>query len=237
MWSKEKGILLSVVHHTDKLCVANIYTLGGGFCAYSFFLPKSTRANARNTLLMPLSLIDFESDTSGAGLARMRGASFLSPYRDIPFNHHKMSIALFLSEFLTASLRSEKAGNSALFNYLLNSLLWFDSADSFSNFHLYLSVRLADFLGIAPDISTFSNGYMLDVLNGKYIYQQNADMLICRLSRLFVSFQNASIDNMQCVEMSGTERSSLLNLLCNYYSFHIPSFPHLRSIEILHTLF
>lgn len=236
MWSKEKGILLSVVHHTDKLCVANIYTLGGGFCAYSFFLPKSTRTNARNTLLMPLSLIDFESDTSGAGLARMRGASFLSPYRDIPFNHHKISIALFLSEFLTASLRSEKCGNSGLFNFLLDSLLWFDSAAEFSNFHLFLSVHISCFLGIAPDLSTYANGYTLDLQNGMYVLSES-DAALRRLSWLFVSLQKAGLEQMQSTEMSGTERSAMLNMLCTYYSFHIPSFPHLKSIEILHTIF
>lgn len=237
MWNKEKGILLSVVKHTDKLSVANIYTLGQGFCAYSFFLPKNSRSSAKNTLLMPLSLMDFESDASASGLARMRGAAFLFPYRDIPFNHYKSAIALFLSEFLTASLRSEKCENSALFNFLTDSLQWFDAAVQFSNFHLYLSVHLADFLGIAPDASTFCNGYVLDIQNGKYVQQQNADPLQCRLSWLFVSFQNAELDTVQQMEMSGTERSALLNMLCNFYSFHIPSFPHLKSIEILHTLF
>lgn len=236
MWSKEKGILLSVVHHTDKLCIANIYTLGQGFCAYSFFLPKSTKGNAKNTLLMPLSLIDFESDTSGAGLARMRGACFLSPYSDIPFNPHKSSIALFLSEILTTALRAEKNADNALFGFLMDSLLWFDSSLEFSNFHLYLSVRLADFLGISPDVSTFRDGYALDVTSGSYLLQ-NPDSELCRLSWLFASLQRSSLENMQSIAMSGAERSALLNMLCSYYSVHIPSFPHLKSIEILHLLY
>lgn len=82
-------------------------------------------------------------------------------YESIHTSVVKQSIVLFLSEILTSAIQEEE-NNTLLYEYLERSLIWFDSHEQISNFHLLFLLNLTKFLGFYPDVSQSNkNGFHL----------------------------------------------------------------------------
>ena len=77
---------------------------------------------------------------------------------------NKLSVVLFLSEVLSAALKEEEA-NPSLFQFLSNSLSWFDVQDNVANFHIFFLLSLTKHLGFFPDINHQNLPYF-DLENG-----------------------------------------------------------------------
>ena len=80
-------------------------------------------------------MIEFEADYRPmSNLYRIKEAKSWHPFRTLPYDPYKSSIAMFLAEFLYRALR-EEAENGPLFAYLEHSIRWLDECDrSFSQF-------------------------------------------------------------------------------------------------------
>ena len=96
-----------------------------------------TKSAVKTVLFQPLSMIEFEADYRPmSNLYRIKEAKSWYPFRTLPYDPYKSSIAMFLAEFLYRALR-EEAENGPLFAYLEHSIRWLDECDrSFSNFSL-----------------------------------------------------------------------------------------------------
>ena len=70
----------------------------------------------------------------------------------------KIAVVLFLSEVLSSALREEEA-NTSLFQYLTNSLSWFDMQDNLANFHILFLLSLTKHLGFYPDVHDIEQPY------------------------------------------------------------------------------
>lgn len=240
MWGKGKGIVLSVIRHNDKSSIVHVFTDTHGYITFIHFTRSSSKGCVRNALLQPLTAIGFECRILETdSLQHFRDLYNLHPFTSIPFNPVKSSIALFLSEFLTYALKGESE-SSRLFPFLEDSLCRWDRMETSGNFHLYLTVRTAGFIGIAPDSSTYRPGHVLDMPDGIYKAGQEAgqDCLTSGLSYKMLLFQLCHTpEEAESVPMTGPERNALLNAVCSYYRRHIPAFPELKSLDILGTVF
>ena len=67
-------------------------------------------------------------------LQRIKNIGILYPYEDIPFSPIKISVSLFLAEFLLYATKLEQK-NLPLFYFVYDSLVWFDGAhEGIANF-------------------------------------------------------------------------------------------------------
>ena len=241
MWQLEYGILTSSVRHNDKTCVARVFTQEHGMVPFIFHLAGTGKNAGRNTLLQPLTQLEFQAEfISGATLQHMKEVRNLHPYRDIPFNPAKSAISLFLSEFLTHALGGEQS-NSGMFKYLTGALEWFDGASEgeYSNFHIALMLGTAYHLGICPNSDDWRPGYILDMREGLFTadrpaYSEYAD---AAQSLKLVQIMKSGLDGIKDAPLTGQQRVNMLNMLNSYFRLHIPSFPVLKSIEILEAVF
>ena len=72
------------------------------------------------------------------------------PFSSIPFDAHKLGIALFMAEFVTYATRSEQQ-NHDLFLFVENSVMWLDTCvSSFANFHIVFMLHMTRFVGFFP---------------------------------------------------------------------------------------
>ena len=241
MWQAEKGILIGSVRHNDRTSVAHIFTSEHGMMPFIWFLSKNGKNASRNTLLQPLTQLEFQAEYIPAeALQHIKEIKNLSPYRDIPRNPLKSAIALFLSEFTTYALKGEQ-NNPQLFQYLTEALNWFDTAcdGSYANFHVAFMIGTAAYTGVCPNADGYRPGYILDLRDGCFCATepQHTDYLGAELSYKLHMLMAMDLDSMENAPLTGQERVMLLNALNNWFRLHVPAFPVLKSIEVLQTIF
>jgi len=241
MWQQENGILIGSVKHNDRTSVARIFTRTHGMVPFVWFLSKSGKNASRNTLLQPLTHLDFQAEyVPNENLHHLKDAKNSLPYKDIPFNPQKSAIALFLSEFLTYALNGEQ-NNPGLFSFLTESLRWFDNAPegSYANFHVAFMIGTARHIGICPNADEYTPGSVLDMRDGCFsaLLPKHTDFMPADLSFKLHLLMNSSYDQMKDAPLTGQERVTMLNALNTYFRLHLPSFPILKSIEVLETVF
>ena len=241
MWQAEKGILVSSVRHNDRTSVAHIFTSNHGMVPFIWFLSKSGKNAARNTLLQPLTQLEFQAEYIPAeSLQHIKEVKNCAPYRDIPRNPLKSAISLFLSEFLTHALHDEQ-DNPGLYRFLTESLQWFDLAPegTYANFHIAFMVGTARHIGICPNLDDYNPGCVLDMRDGCFtpLLPKHTEYMPAELSYKLYLLMNSGYNEMKDAPLTGQERVMLLNSLNTYFRLHIPSFPVLKSIEVLETVF
>lgn len=239
-WQKERGIVLGSVRHNDRTVIAHLFTEGCGRVPYVFYLSSGGKNVARNTLLQPLTILEFENRiVPTASLQHIKDPVNLAPFSDIPFNPVKSSIALFIGEFLSYALR-EEGENRPLFRFLTDSICEFDTSRHTDNFHLYLMLRIAAFLGICPNADEYEPGSWLDMRAGVFVPAQpsHPDYIEPEDAyRIAALLQCDSTGQAASIPMTGASRSAILLALNGYYRLHVPEFPVLKSIDILQTVF
>jgi DNA repair protein RecO (recombination protein O) len=194
----------------------------------------------KKQFFQPLTILEIETDVRPKlQLQKLADVRLLHPFSTIPFDPHKLSIALFIAEFLYYALRSEQQ-NVLLFDYVTDSIQWLDGQDSrFANFHLVFLMRLSRFLGFYPNLDDYSAGDYFDLresiflsappVHRDFLYPQEAEKVQLMMRMDFAT--------MHLFQMSHTERNRLLEVALSYYRLHIPDFPELKSLSVLQELY
>lgn len=241
MWQAEKGILVGSVRHNDRTSIAHVFTSEHGMVPFVWFLSKTGKNASRNTLLQPLTQLEFQAEyIPTESLQHIKEIKNCAPYVDIPHNPLKSAISLFLSEFLTYALKGEQC-NPPLFRFLIESLKWFDNAPngSYANFHIAFMIGTARHIGITPNADEYVPGCVLDMRDGCFspLIPKHTEFVPAELSYKLYLLMNSGYDAMKDAPLTGQERVMLLNALNTYFRLHIPSFPVLKSIEVLEAVF
>jgi DNA repair protein RecO (recombination protein O) len=223
MLYKTRGLVLHNLKYRETSLLVTIYTAEFGIASYIENGVRSVKAKHKMALFQPLTLLDLEVfHKPNRSLHRISEAKCYFPYRQIPFDVGKSSIALFLSEILGKVLKEEEA-NPTLFEFLEESLQFLDGAKgNYENFHIQFLWNLAAFLGFAPG----SLEEFLDQLKqAQFIGAKEIDAQI--LNEIIMSSYGApfSISRMQ--------RKEYLSGILYFYRLHIESFGELKSWEIL----
>ena len=236
MFIDDKGIVLRCVKYDDKSFVAHLFTASRGAVSFMVNGTHGKRTGMSARLFQPLAFLSFQWNMKpNASLQRMKEARLLLIQQDIPLHPIKRGIAMLLSEFMAHALR-EEAANPDLYQYIEHSLRWLDVAEEkFANFHLVFLFKLARFLGIAPNIETYSEGDLFDLVNGHFTpYGTPSEtMMSAHDANLLFLLSGATYETMDCIAMNRQDRARIISYLATYYTLHIPKFPSLQSLDIL----
>ena len=239
MFIDDNGIVLRCVKYDDKSFVAHIFTASRGHVSFMINSSHGKRLGTSARLFQPLAFLSFQWDMKpNASLQRMKEARLLFIQQDIPLHPIKRSVAMLLSEFLVYTLRDE-ASNPDLYQYIEHSIRWLDMAEEgYANFHLVFLLKLARFLGIAPNMEAYSDGDLFDITNGHFIpYATASDTIMASHdTHLLFLLNGASYETMDDIAMNRQDRARMIQYLATYYAIHIPKFPTLQSLEILQQL-
>lgn len=240
MLHKTQGIVLNSLNYNDKYILVQIYTERLGRVTYMVSKAQGKASKAPKALFFPLSILDLEVDHQASReIHRIREAQSACPLSSIPNDMVKTSLAFFLSEFLTRTLKDIDV-NQNLFDYLKNAILVLESSEeSISNFHLVFVLRLSYFLGFYPNLEEYEDGNIFDMLNGEFVRNQplhkhyvtrGESVALSRLSRI-------SFTNMHHFMFSRADRINVINRMVEYYRIHLNDFPALKTLDVLHELF
>lgn len=234
------GIVLRTLKYNDTLSIADVYTRQRGRMSFLVPVSHSKRSRVKNVLFQPLSMLSLTVACNGnKRLQRVREVQPFSMYCSIPFNVVKSAIALYLSEVLTYSLREEESDES-LYNFIDRSLTLFDNLEQgYADFHIIFLSQLLRYLGIYPNLDSYSPGCYIDLLHGCAVHEQplHPDFLMPQEAAEFVALVGMGYESLAHLSLNRKLRGNYLAILTLYYRLHIPDFPQIKSMEVLKELF
>ncbi|MDE6812144.1 MAG: DNA repair protein RecO C-terminal domain-containing protein [Muribaculaceae bacterium] len=240
MITKIHGIVLSVVRHNERNNIVTLYTAERGrmACLSSAAAGKSGRL--RNARLQPLALIE-----SNINFRENRDLQFLgavtapAPWRDLYFNPAKAPIVIFISEFLRKILQNSEQDRN-IWNYILSAIATLDkAAGGIANYHISFLIGLLHFIGIAPDVSDYSEGDLFNMRTSEFTprHPGHGDVLSPEETALIPLLIKMNFRNMAHFRFNVVQRRRLLRILLNYYAIHLSVSPEMKSLDILSELF
>ena len=236
MMTKTRAIVLRVLKYGEQKMIIDLFTESDGRISIVTHIPKTPKGKLKKQYFQPLNILDVELDIRPkVQLQHLRDARIAVPYSSIPFDPQKLSIALFLAEFLYYSTRSEQQ-NTALFAYLEHSILWFDSCkESYANFHLVFMMRMSRFIGFFPNIEDYQTGDYFDMRAASFTAHAplHPDFLDCEDSSRISTLMRMNYESMHLFKMNHDDRNRIIDVIITYYRLHVPDFPELKSFEIM----
>ena len=233
-----KTIVLSSLKYGDTSLIVRCFTLHEGIKSYLIRgVLKAKKGNIKAAYFQPLTQLNIEANHNNKGnLNSLKEVHVINPYKNIYSNIFKQTIVLFLSEILSSSIQEEEE-NTPLFSFIETSLIWLDTHDKISNFHLLFMLNLSKYLGFYPDVSGIENQYfnLLDgcfttatlekeVIYGDDLYQ-------------FKKLLGTNFDAVEEVKFSKRERQQVLSIIIRYFELHLDGFRNPKSLGVLETVF
>ena len=240
MLTKTRAIVLHSVKYGDDKTIVDMLTADFGRLSFVCRLPKTQKGKLKKQFFQPLTMLSIELDyRQGSGLQHLRDVRMTQPFTSIPFDPIKLSISLFVAEFLLYATRGEQQ-NEALFQYVEHSIEWLDGQSrSFANFHLVFMMRMSRFIGFFPNLEDYCEGDCFDLRNGTFVAARpsHADFVeVVEASRIGL-LMRMGFESMHLFRLTRQERNRCAELILKYYRLHVPNFPELKSLPILQELF
>lgn len=236
-----QGVVLKVIKYNDSYNIVDFYTYQLGRASFMVRNTKSQKSKIKSLLFQPFTFLEFEAEIKpSATIHIIKEAKIHLHYSSLPYNPIKSSLALFLSEFLYHALRLEQA-NASFFTYIQYSAQWLDRIEGvqIANFHLVFLIRMSRFLGLYPNVESYSPGYYFDLIEASFVpFEPNHSAFIVPLEAKYIPLlMRINYRTMHLVSMNQQLRSKCLKAINDYYRIHIPNFPILKSLDVLHEVF
>jgi DNA repair protein RecO (recombination protein O) len=236
MQIKTKAVVLSAIKFQEKSLIVKCFTKSDGLKSYfiqSAFSSKNTKQKI--AYFQPLNILEIEANHKNKGaLEHFKEVKIAYNYQNIHTDIIKSSMVLFLSEVLHNCIFEEEK-NENLFSYLETSLMWLDTHDNISNFHLIFLLELTKFLGFYPQIQETDFAYF-EMIDGVFSPFQGTSCLNENETNLLKKALHLRYDDNQKV-FAGTERQILLKILLEYYAIHLDGFKKPKSLDVLKEVF
>lgn len=229
MLQKTKGIVLGFIRYRDTSIIVRIYTETLGMRSYVVNGVRSTKSKSNKiALFQPFTLLDLVVyNKPNTELNYISESKIYQPFHTIPFDIHKTTICLFLTEVLVKVLKNEQEANEEIFDFLINSILVLENLEtSFESFHLQFLMRLSSLLGFftneADEIGKQLGqaGYLFDYEK----YSREINLLI-------------QADYGVAIPMNQFTRNEILDALLKFYQLHFEGFGEIKSLNVLREVY
>lgn len=239
MLRKTRGIIIQCIRYSDSKQLAKIYTLNHGLQTFSLTLSRSKSSKIKPQHLQMLNQVELSyNEKPNREIQTLNELNLVLPYYELHTDVQKSSVSVFINEILQHTLKVSDS-NTDLFDFLSVSLQWLDNtSSSVPDFHLYFLLELTHYLGFYPH--TENNEFpVFDLRDGIFSKEipLHADYLNGNDCEVFRDFILQKKDKETKLLFNRTQRNLLLKNLLHYYKVHIPSFPNLKTPEILQEIF
>jgi len=236
---KTEAIVLHALKYGETRIIADMFTREQGRLSFIIPAPRSERSKVKKQYLQPLTLLQLECQVfPKQQLHRITDASILIPLPSLLSDPKKLSIGLFVSEFLYHALKGEQT-NPPLFDYLRSSIEWLNECreGAFANFHLVFLMRTARFFGFYPNLD--DEGEYFDLRGAVFCPQppMHRDFLLPQEASHIRLLMRMDFGTMHLFRLNRLERARILEILLTYYRLHLTDFPQLRSLQVLQELY
>ena len=217
MLYKTKGVVFRFTRYGETSIIVTIFTSAFGLRSYIVNGVRSKNAKNRIALFQPLTLLDMVVyDREMANINRIKELKCIHPYQTIPIDVRRSSVALFINEVISKTIREETHAEN-LCDFLIDSLITLDSATvPVENFHLIFLVKLSRFLG-------FGIQNVNQVVAHRFVDEALEEQM-----RLLI---DASYTDH--LSMNNPQRRQALDLLIGFFTDHLETMGELKSVQVL----
>ncbi|CAL2058449.1 DNA repair protein RecO [Tenacibaculum sp. 190524A05c] len=233
-----KAIVFSSIKYGDTSLIVKCFTLEEGVKTYMIKgVLKAKKGKLKAAYFQPLTQLQLTASHNNKGnLNSLREASVSIPYESIPLDIIKQSIVLFLSEILSSIIQEEEK-NEGLYNYIETALIWLDTHNAISNFHLLFLLNLSKYLGFYPDTSN-SDASAFSLLEGSFTNSNYEKLTLINTDlTLFKKLLGINFDAIHTISFNKKERQTLLRIIIQYFELHLEGFKKPKSLDVLETVF
>lgn len=209
---------------------------------YKTFIVKGVYGSKKSKFskahFFPLNIINLNySYTEGKNLGFIKEVKTEKLYKSLHLDIQKSSVIIFLSEILNSIFKEETLVNKDLFNFLLNTLSWYDQVKSCNNFHLKFLIELSRFIGFYPNINN-ENDSFFNLESGSTSATQSIGVNISGNDlTLFKEFLGTEFEDLNSMNTKNESRTRILNYIIDYYSLHLQMFKTPKSINVFAEIF
>ena len=245
---KTRAIVLQSIKYGDSSLVVKMLTEESGLQSYMVKGVYGKKSKMKAALFQNMTMLDIVAENGNSSLGFIKEISLSHCYKSITTDIKKSTIIMFVSELLSKSV-AEADNDTALFNYIYDSMLWLDEvASDYANFPIVFAMKLSAYLGFFPNIDTYTEDSCFDLLDGNFkrwcndIYQIDEELSetfynVCKLSA--VSHQPSA--DSQILRFSDSQilstRRKLLDAIVTYYKLHADNVREIKSVEVLREIF
>lgn len=237
---RTKAIVLKSVKYGDGSLVVDMLTRERGRVSFIVRIPKTPKGKLKKQFFQPMSVLSLVFDyRQRSSLQRIRDIAVLRPFASIPFEPFKISLAIFLAEFLAYATRDEQQ-NVPLFEFVENSLLWLDNAScGYTNFHIVFMTRLSQFVGFWPSLDGYGRDCLFDLREGCFtsVAPLYSDVLSPTEAHFVPILMRMNYRSMRLLRLNREQRNHITDTILYYYRLHVPEMPELRCLDVLKELF
>lgn len=222
MLQKTPGIVLNFIRYKESSIITKIYTREFGVQSYLVNGVRSKRSRTGMAFFQPLTLLDLVVyHKESKGLKRISELKCLYPYANLQTDYRKVAISAFINELLVKTLK-EESGDQDLFQFISTQLVLLDTNDFDPDFPFAFSIGLSRYMGFFPEQAT-------QVLTGRKGVGDEQ----------LISYITAHIENDDLTSLRpGREiRRKALQIITDFFAWHIEGFGKLNSLQILQEVF
>ena len=203
---KTRAIVLQSIKYGDSSLVVKMLTEEMGVQSFMVKGVFGKKSKMKAALFQNMTLLEIVAEIGGSSLGFIKEISLAHYYKNNTVDFKKTTILIFISELLSKSI-AESEPDTALFNYVYESMLWLDEVESsYADFPIIFAMRLSFYLGFFPNTDTYTEGSCFDLLDGNFktlnndIYQIDAE-----LSEAFYFMCQQSTDFFQILRFSDSQ--------------------------------
>lgn len=234
MFVNTEGIVLKKVAYSSSSAIVTIYTQRFGQCP--FMVRGLGKKGGRSAALQPLSRVEIDCNYREKNQIQSLSGISLKPDSQLLRHPMKGAISMFLAEILYKSLR-EESPDPDLFNYLDNSIDFFEKDDFSTNFHLIFLMSLTRFFGFSPSGKWTSEKRYFDLLNGTFTRDENASLHMLGPNEAASFFELTTSNFESKLNFNNVLRRNLLKTMVEFYQIHLEGLGEIKSLPILIEIF
>ena len=242
--SKSRAIVLHLTRHGDSGAVVHVVDSDAGRQGL-FVRGLGKGRGVSPSAFHNLAILDTVTyATPRSSLLYLREYGPAVPLNGIRSDLAKSTVALFISEVLYRTLRSDD-GDPDLFRWLVESIVRFDAAEgSVANFHLWWMAGYCVRSGFRPQDNWSPERPLFDMVSASFVASSafpapplNGSLLSPEESRLLHILLNSSLEEALAIPLSASRRSSFSGNMLRYLSIHFGVRLEVKSLDVLHAVF
>ena len=237
--SNSRALVIKSIKQGETSSIVSCYLEDIGFKS---FLVKGLYSKKKSKFskahFFPLNVISLNySYIKNRNLGYIKEVKSEIIFKSIHTDIQKSSVIVFLSEILNSVFREELQENKDLFDFLLNSLLWYDKTKNCNIFHIKFLIELTKFIGFFPNVKNKNDNYFSlesgSTTNTEPINKsiQGEDL------KLFNNLLGMKFEDLNKMSIGKESRTRILNKIIDYYSLHLQTFKTPRSINVFTEIF
>ena len=237
--SNSRALVIKSIKQGETSSIVSCYLEDIGFKS---FLVKGLYSKKRSKFskahFFPLNVISLNySYIKNRNLGYIKEVKSEIIFKSIHTDIQKSSVIVFLSEILNSVFREELQENKDLFDFLLNSLLWYDNTKNCNIFHIKFLIELTKFIGFFPNVKNKNDNYFSLESGSTTNTEPISESIKGEDLKLFNNLLGMKFEDLNKMSVGKESRTRILNKIIDYYSLHLQTFKTPRSINVFTEIF